>query len=286
MKDLISYWLKWFSWKLHRLSPHPYSDNSIIFLSGVGRSGTTILRKCLESHRNIISTKCGNNVVYDLLEAGSRSISMRRKAIKQTIFQHNYLFHQMILNLAFPYTKYKKLSLPALFCDLSIHSLTYLQSIKGLNSKVVYIVRNGIEVVASRMESIHFKKFSFSENCRIWSTSRDIVEYSKKNSSCFVIYHHDLLNTDNLNKIFSNLEDFLGIEHDASCIDYIHNTYCHPTVLRNSDNTKSSLNNRSYRWNSWTDCQRSEFLDICSGAMNYLNFEIPENVDSSNKSTT
>ena len=117
--------IKFIIWKLFKGIRHPYSSRPVLLVSGIGRSGTTVLRKSLERHPAIDSTCTENNAVYDLLEAGFTSVSKRAQAIKTSKAEHNELFYQTILNISFPRPKLNNDTLPSLFCDLQSNSIQY-----------------------------------------------------------------------------------------------------------------------------------------------------------------
>ena len=253
---------------------HPLIDSRFCVVSGIGRSGTTVLRKSLELHPLINSTKTENNLVYDLLSALDTSVTKRSNAIKVSNKEHFNLFKNLIIETSFPYCRDLK-KINALCCDLSEGALSQLMKLFNEQCKVLYIIRNGIEVVASRMLKPQFTHFSFEENCRIWARSMRVVDSAKGCSNFLLLRHENMFREKNLYNMYQKICNHLDLELHESCIDFALNTYCHPTMLNDKDSNLSSIKSRIKRWATFSDKQKNIFGEICGDTMDFFNYEFP-----------
>lgn len=254
---------------------HPLYNSRVLVVSGIGRSGTTVLRKSLEIHNEIISTKTENNLVFDLLESLGRSIKKRSNAIKDSVSDHKRVFKNTILDTTFPLI-FDKHKLNALCCDLRVESLNQLVELFNENLKIIYIVRNGIEVVASRMIKKQFAHFTFEENCRIWAYSEKIIRHAINFPQFHLVRHEDFLSEQNLIETYTSIFNHLGIVFEPNCIEFVRENFCHPTLILSDDKIKDNLSERSKRWKNFSEEQKKLFNNICGKPMSYLNYPIPD----------
>lgn len=253
---------------------HPLYDSRVLVVSGIGRSGTTVLRKSLEIHNEIISTQTENNLVFDLLESLERSINQRSNAIKDSIIDHKRVFKNTILDTTFPLV-FDKRKVNALCCDLRVESLNQIIELFNEKIKIIYIIRNGIEVVASRMIKKQFSHFTFEENCRIWAYSEKIVRHSVNLPQLHLVRHEDFLFEESLAKTYKKIFYHVGVAFEPKCIEFVNENFCHPTSLTSYDDEKKNLKYRSKRWEKFTKEEKKKFHDICSDSMHYLGYKIP-----------
>ena len=253
---------------------HNLYDSKFCVVSGIGRSGTTILRKSLEIHSEIHSTETENNLVYDLLEALDMSINRRSKSIKTSNDQHLRLFKNLILDTTFPEANsHSKIN--TLFCDLRIESFKQLLNIFGDNCKIVYIVRNGVEVVASRMTKPQFKHFTFEDNCKIWAQSMNVVKSALDSQHFLLLRHENMLNGEDLTVMYEMLFKHLKVSFQLDYVEFVKENFCHPTKLNSEDKQIKSLVNRKNRWSKFNEKDKETFMDICADAMDYFGYTIP-----------
>ena len=253
---------------------HPLFNSKFCIVSGIGRSGTTVLRKSLELHPLINSTRTENNLVYDLLEALDTSVTRRSNAIKVPIGDHFNLFKNLIIETSFPYCRDLN-KVNTICCDLSEGALSQLTKLFNEQCNVLYIIRNGIEVVASRMLKPQFTHFSFEDNCRIWARSMKVVDSAKKHSNFLVVRHENMYREKSLQNMYQKMCNHLDLEVQESCIEFALNTYCHPTMLNDEDCNLKSIKSRIQRWATFSDKQKTVFGEICGDAMDFFNYRFP-----------
>ena len=253
---------------------HDLFDSRICIVSGIGRSGTTILRKSLEVHQEINSTKTENNFVYDLLEGLDMSVNKRFNAIKTPIEEHFRVLKNTILDVTFPNSRNLS-KVNALCSDLRVPSYRRLSDLFGSKIKVVYILRNGIEVIASRMLKPQFKHFSFEENCKIWAYSKNVLEFACNDKNFLLIRHEDMLKDNSLEVVYKEIFSHLNIASDSACVEFVKKNFCHPTNINEEDLKINSLQSRFKRWESFDSSQKKIFNRICGDAMAFFEYKIP-----------
>ena len=144
------------------------------------------------------------------------------------------------------------------------------------NVHIVNIVRNGLEVVASRMAHEHIGKRSFREHCIAWAAAMDIIGWGKSNKQFSLIRHETFLDPDATAKTFRELFSTLELVQDDASTQFVCGGLINTTRLENdTDQSVDDLANRKERWRSWTDSQRETFTEICRPAMLSLGYEMP-----------
>lgn len=259
---------------------HPYWEIPLILVSGFGRSGTTILRKCIAAHHQIDCADRESNLIYDLMKVGRETREDKDRVKNLVVTQKEYwmLFRHMILHLNWPLNQIKRDSPPRAIATYSAMSPV---SAIGLaktfpKHRILWIVRNGIEVVSSRMNFDAFKRADFREICRAWQISMQMLDYGKKWGN-FSVFRHEWLQDENLtNDHFRSLFHELELSFDEACAKVAQSTQVHPTkILGETKPDRRDLTMRANRWKYWTDEQRRIFVEECSKAMQELGYGIP-----------
>jgi len=244
-------------------SPHPYEDLPMLVLTGVGRSGTTALRKALSTHPGIISTGHEHNVAFDVLECARRNRTefSRRYAMQTSDARHDALFRGLLFDLVFPDPQ------PAaqgrctmLFTNLFPETATYLTEAFP-KAKIVCLVRDGVEVIASRKKHEHFGGDDFERHCRIWTNAADMLAWSQGRDDAMLIRHEHLRADPEL--LCARIASFVGLENDAGAAKHLCEHTYHPT------------NHDGPAWASWSSAERRTFEEICSQSMKKLGYTIP-----------
>ncbi len=245
-------------------APHPYEHLPMLALTGVGRSGTTALRKALASHPKVLCTGHEHNVVFDVLEAArrNRTEQSRRYAMQVDDNAHDALFRRLILDLVFPNpTSSTEGRCTLVFTNLFPETATYLTQAFS-SAHVVCLVRSGVEVIASRMHHPHFGSDDFQKHCTVWLNAADMRRWCEGRRDSVVVKHEALL-ADPAHECGRILR-LIGLEDHAAPAEHLLGHTYHPTSHKGES-----------VWRAWTSAQRRMFEERCGEAMRSLGYPIP-----------
>jgi hypothetical protein len=272
VKELITM-AGWYSGKW---IDHPYSKVPP-FSPGVGRSGTTALRLSLGLHPKIVTT-WPRTTSSDLLATGLRNCTYPSRKASMQMSQRKY-------DKTFRNTLLRSFSAPALFSplpkawmahsDITLPLAGYLRQLFPA-LRIVYIVRNGIEVVSSRMLFEGFKDRPFEWQCEVWAKAAEMIRWGATQDHFFLIRHEELLSQNTSSRVLDNLWSFLGLKPEQRCADALRNQWYHPTkspleAAEVADNPQT----RAQRWRFWNEAERQCFIDHCAEAMTFLGYDLP-----------
>jgi hypothetical protein len=257
--------------------PHPYDDSPLLVLSGVGRSGTFAVRDALGLHPRMHSTGTENNIIFDLLDAArrNRTIEARRVAMKVDDATYHRRFRELILNLLWPDPRPEPPLRLLAFTNLLPDRADELGRIfPGV--RVVYLVRNGIEVVSSRLRFDSFAALPYAQHCRVWARSVEMGEWGRDRDDFLLVRHEHLLDADRLARVFAALWSFAGLPPEPRCADRLLSRCYHPTSDNGGGRPPGEvLHQRAHRWRDWTDEQRATFTEIAGDAMRSWGYAMP-----------
>lgn len=257
------------------MAMHPYSGVPLILISGVGRSGTTALRESLGLHPGIHSTERENNIIYDMLDAAKRNCTSpsRRYAMRVTDGAYDAAFRGLLLSLLWPAARAKRPAALLAFSDLTPSRADYLVRLfPGV--RIVYGVRNGIEVVASRLRFHGFAGMSFEANGSVWSGAMRMASWGEGRRDFRVVRHERLIDPEGLSEEVRELFEFLGLSEHAACEENLRTKTYHPTPDYDGGAT-SALNERAERWRDWSEEELGVFTEVCGPAMEYFGYPMP-----------
>jgi Sulfotransferase family len=268
-----------FAWYANKLFDHPFYGIPPIIVSGVGRSGTTALRMSLGEHPGIVYNQAENNILMDLLVAGLHNCTYPSRKASMQMGQERYdkAFRNLILNVLYPRPRFS-LKTPTHWMALSDITPRLAQYLKQLfpKARIVYIVRNGIEVVSSRMVFEGFKNRPFNWQCEVWAKAEETARWGQQQDNFFLIRHETLLDQDTTARVFDELWTWLGLKNDFRCVEALWSKSYHPTILSSEDaGTSADLRQRTLRWKYWNEEQRQIFASRCAAGMQYFGYEIP-----------
>ena len=259
---------------LHR---HPYARVPLVLVSGVGRSGITVLRNSLGAHDLIDPTGSENNVINDVLQAAYDNCTKPSRKSAMRTSQHDYdrNFQNLLLNLLWPPPRRRRPRVLLAYSAIRTSWAIYLWQVFP-EARIVYIVRNGIEVVASRMQYDSFKRFEFQQQCERWTLSYEVARWGEGFEEFKVVRHESLLDATRAEVVFTDLFEWIGLPPDRRCLETLNSQRFHPTSYPGeSEQSRQNLAERKERWRYWTDEQRAIFVEECAEAMDYFGYPIP-----------
>lgn len=237
-------------------------------LSGVGRSGTNALRAALSAHPALDSTRCESNIVHDLLEVALRNRTMesRRLAMRTAPEEYDRLFREMILSLLWPAPRALAPGGALAYSNLTPETAAELLRLFP-GGRIVYLVRSGVEVVASRMLYPAFAGHAFEDHCRVWNRAAAVVNWAEAAGERRVIVaRHERLRDDaggEIGRILGHLE----LPFAEACLAPLARAHI-PTHAAGEDPAAAAdLSRRGERAAGWTEAQRETFQRLCGESM-------------------
>ena len=260
------------------LGQHPFSELPLILASGVGRSGTTVLRNCLAAHPAVASYNHECNYIFELMRAVTLHIERSPEPAPAGKADFLQLHRRALLELYWAQADWKN---PQKYSALSTYSMLDPRAAIGLKEvfprlAICYIVRNGIEVVSSFCSFEAFQHLSFEQVCKLWALRHDMFQYQSSREHVFLFRHHWMLDQpDRLKQEMSDAFGSIGMTFHDDCLTPLAKQF-HPT--RFSGESRDAARDpaqRVDRWKLWTDDQRSTFATVCGEAMAAYGYEIP-----------
>ncbi len=260
-----------------------------LFLCAVGRSGTTIFRTSLGLHPDIYYNNRENNVVQDILEVAEKNCKQQSRQYSMVVEQKEYdaVFRSAITQLIWPDRALAARPIRFAAINPAGDQMDYLCQVFP-DAKIVCLVRNGIEVVSSRIRYRSFADHEFENHCQVWKRSQPIAQWGEQNPDRFRLFRHEWFYDEfTIRAKLSALSSWMGIRLADEPADNILNCLRHPTQEKetnspdfeqlSAEEKANYFQEKSERWKSWTEEQRSMFQELCGGFMSELEYEIPWN---------
>ena len=259
---------------------HPYSGLPLLLASGMGRSGTTVLRNCIAAHPDINCLNRESNYIFDLMRNANLHLDNPER-VKNLVVSKNQFWqqhHQLILNLHWPSDS---ISSEASAPVLATYSMLDPRAAIGIcnafpSVSIVYIVRNGIEVVSSFVSFPGFRHIPFEQCCRNWALRYDMAQYAIYNDHATLVRYEWLEN--DVDKFSDGLTEALkrtGLAFDSECLKPLAKRF-HPTRFEGESRADArDHSKRKDRWKLWSESERLQFQEICGETMNKLGYPIP-----------
>lgn len=252
------------------------SGQSPILISGVGRSGTSILLLALIEHKSVSRPRRVTEAPF-LREFIDFLCRLDRGDDYSEYVSKNYLctdeerksyFAKMINDVVFK-SEQEGNFFPCKTTMVTEKAWEKLLTIFP-DARSLYIVRNGIEVVNSSLNFEPFSGAGFTALCQRWAEYSVAFSYLEKSSGASLIYH-DKMSSDPY-ATFRDALDGIGLERDDAPARYVEENFLNSSFEK--DGKFSLQERRELAWSSWTGEQRSIFNTICGPEMERHGFSL------------
>lgn len=261
-----------------------------VFVSGIARSGTTALRMSLGLHPELYSDQRENMVVADILHQAllNRTLPDRIASLSVSPEAFDRAFERLFNELIWSgHAECPSRLRMGAFHIMPMTRDYFFQIFP--NSKVVYLVRNGIQVISSRKLHNLLKLKSFDEHCTAWLRSYKMYKWGLEHPDEFFLVRHEwLIDRPKMQAVLQQLYGWLEIRwDDAPLVNLFANRYgatrhSQEELAQTADYARLSLSERqlleqtrSERWRFWTGDERAMFEERCGQAMREMGYSIP-----------
>ena len=262
-----------------------------LFLSGVGRSGTTALRNSLGLHPEIYYNGKENNAVQDLLSVAQKNIEMSSRKYALVVEPDVYFrsFEELMLKIIWPDAEQRRRLTLLAAVNFEPSLLPTARQIFP-DCKLVCLIRSGIGVISSRMKYQSFADDEFAQHCQVWLRSVQMARWADSNPAWGRVVRQEWFSEEErIRGEFKALFQWAGLSPDDEPTQNIVGKRYHPTVAAGQstddlakhygemdiERRKAVESNRLDRWKDWTAPQRDHFVETCGDAMTSLGYSIP-----------
>lgn len=267
------------------------SNLPLILVSGQARSGTTILTRAIGAHPQVLSNNRENVWLRDIIEVVGNTLGDPSRVRQMSVESEDFL-------AGFRETSYRML-FPDSLCEQSAEDVKALSTFTSLreemfdslplflpNFRLVNIVRNGLEVVASRLKHAHISKAGdFRTHCVAWAHSIDVVrwfaDHPEFKGRFFLVRHEQLLDVESCRDVFGRIQNRFGLDRSDACEKFVAENFVSQNAsdAEQSPQTFEGAEARKHAWHAWSAEERAEFEELCGDAMCELSYQIPWSKD-------
>jgi len=258
-----------------------------IFVTGIGRSGTSALLKCLVYHANVIEPEVlgeapfiGHfvNFIHNYENGADREYRIKNYKLDEN--ERAKVFGDMLyqLHIAPKNKKEAALASAKYWPAKAFPNRKNFKAFKNIfpDMKMIYIMRNGIEVVNSTRNFHGFSSLSFEDCCRRWAGSIQANSFLENKADVAFIKHHDMVTNpvDVLEDAFSHI----GMKRDAKPGEYIQSNIFNSSFDKtdaNIDAVKHFEGRLQAAWDAWTTEEQELFIKLCDSYMQTYGFALP-----------
>ena len=258
-----------------------------IFVTGIGRSGTSALLKCLVYHKNVIEPEVlgeapfiGHFVNFIHNYENGTDREYRLKNYKLGTEERADAFGEMLYKLHIaPKNKEKAKTAAAKYWPAkAFPNRKNYSAFKNIfpGMKMMYIMRNGIEVVNSTRNFHGFSNLTFEDCCRRWAGSIQANNFLENRADVAFIKHHDMVT--NPVEVLGDAFAEIGMARDPKPGEYIQSNIFNSSF----DNTNENINAVKHfegrlqaAWDAWTSEEQELFIKLCDSYMQSYGFALP-----------
>ena len=253
-------------------------DLPFVLVSGQARSGTTVLTQAMAAHPDVFSNGMENTWMRDVLDLLAANVDNQSRMRQCLVSPEQFVasFREATFKILFP-DKVWPAKLPQAVSTFSSLKHEVFEQLTQLlpRVKLLNIVRNGVEVVSSRMIHRHIGAWSFEDHCEAWARSVDVVEWAE-GQPYFMLVRHEQLLGDGTGELFRAIQAWIGLDYSDRCHEFVLQNLINTTGQSDEPITQPGhLKNRIDRCRNWTAEQKGIFEEVCSDGMAYFGYRIP-----------
>lgn len=247
-----------------------------------------MFRTGLGRHPDVYYNGKENNVVQEIVDLAYRNCTLKSRKFSMVVDQQRYdtIFRQTIESLIWPDQNLQDRPLRMAAINPAGSQLGYLLDLFP-ESKIIGLVRNGIEVVSSRMAFDSFADQPFETHCAVWNRSLSVIRWGAENPELFRLFRQEWFYQPDVLKVeLDRAFEWVEVRPSELVLNHFNQTLRHPTdsiaeidaqkfADATEDQKKEYFLSKRDRWQSWSDTQRRVFADICGAGMEQLGYEIP-----------
>lgn len=266
---------------------------SPLLVIGAGRSGTSIMLQALGEHPAVASADRESPFIpylgylahpFELRENKEYHISSLNLPLdyayahfRRICFEAVFGKHYGLRNFGSSVARISKTLKVQHWCaktypnEAECHSLIRLFP----TIKLIYIFRNGVDVVHSRSRFRGMSKNSFEENCQNWAYHVAKYDYLKDLPQAIQVRQEDV--ADDPDAVFTRVQQFIGLPFDEAPAQFAKSTLIHSLDKKTQQdiNVEQVFKKREPAYNSWSGEQQAIFKEICGEGMRKLSYPIP-----------
>lgn len=260
-----------------------------VFVTGIGRSGTSAVLKALGEHPDFaLSSAFGEApFIHSFMqflaefEDGPRATDYHRKNYKVDERTRGRIFRRMLTALHAPASKEEPERTAYWTSKISIRKETVGKfELVFPDFRVLYIIRNGIEVVNSSRNFAGFSALDFEALCRRWNGSLESNRFLECRADCAVIRHEDLVRDPQA--VLGAAFERLNVAPDPAPARFIAGTVFNSSFQDGSSSAEANsvfAERLTSAWEAWSDPEKAIFRTVCGAAMEHYGFRIPGELD-------
>ncbi len=246
------------------------------------------MRKSFGRHPQVYYNGEENNTIQDIVSVAHRNRHEGFRGSSHVVRKSTYLraFRRLIDDLIWP-SRMERFKNSIWLCSINPEPefTPYLFELMP-GAKMLYLVRNGIDVIASRQKYEGFKHGTFKSHCEVWKRSVRMAEWVQAHPEQAMVFRYEwLMNPEVLTQELAKVFTFFGVKPDSVVAQNILSNRYHPTSGGKSDAEwkQASENERKQlldvslkKWQAWSLDERAMFEAECKEGMDAMGYAWPK----------
>ena len=256
-----------------------------LFISGIGRSGTSAVISSLAKHKSVVEPdRIGeapiiNHFINFLIDYEDKSPDRdyHFKNYQLDSAGRDAAFSNLLSSLQYGVDINATDAEKSIWiAKVSLGEEAYRKACSIFSQlRVIYVMRNGIEVVNSAKSFHGFASMTFEQLCRRWANNLETCRYVHSSALCAVIKHHELVTDPK--SVYQSVYEQLQMEADEAPANFIGTTLFNSSFDKTASvkSTSGVFDNRLACWDDWSKEEQNTFVDICDDHMIEFDFQRP-----------